>query len=74
MSAIETTREIENFGRNRCFTPRVYAELANEAELLEMLRRYRGRQIRVVGRLHSWSAAIESADVVVSMRTFRALN
>jgi FAD/FMN-containing dehydrogenase len=48
---------IHNFGRNVAFEPAVVLTPQSEAEVLELLARHRGRNIRVVGRLHSWSAA-----------------
>ena len=40
----------------------------SEAEVLSILDRYRGRRIRVVGRLHSWSPAIVADDVLLDLR------
>ena len=38
--------------------------LVGEAELLDVLRTHRGRRIRAIGRLHSWSAAPVADEMV----------
>jgi L-gulono-1,4-lactone dehydrogenase len=45
----------------------VYAP-RDEAEVLEALRACRGRRVRVVGRLHSWSEAAVANDVLIDLR------
>lgn len=65
-----TTREIENFGRNLRFTPRVYYEPADETELIGILKRHAGQKIKAIGSKHSWSSAAECHDVIISMRLF----
>jgi len=64
---------IRNFGRNLEFSPRQGHTPASEQELLEILRQYRGRQIRAVGRLHSWSQAIVADDVLLDLRQLDAV-
>lgn len=59
---------ITNFGGNETFRPRSYYAPKNEDELLDVLRLCRGRRIRVVGRLHSWSAAAVADDVAIDLR------
>ncbi len=58
---------ITNFGKNRAFTPnRVHAP-RSEGELLEILRQCRGRRIRTIGRLHSWSEVLICDDVLLDL-------
>jgi FAD/FMN-containing dehydrogenase len=59
---------IHNFGRNVAFEPAVILTPRSEAEVLEILARHRGRNIRVVGRLHSWSEAPRGDDVLLDLR------
>src|SRR5262245_43024580 len=59
---------IRNFGRNVEFTPRQVLTPASEAEVLEILRQNRGRKVRAIGRLHSWSRAIVADDVLLDLR------
>jgi hypothetical protein len=63
-----TSGVITNFGGNESFHPRNYYAPNDESELLEVLRSCRGRQIRVVGRLHAWSAAAVTNDVAIDLR------
>ncbi len=62
--------EVWNFGENVRFKPAEIYRPANEDELLQILARSRGRKIRVMGRLHSWSAAVETPDVLLDLRDF----
>ncbi len=57
-----------NFGGNQWFQPNVVYEPRDEAELLEALRATRGRRVRVIGRLHSWSEAAVANDVLIDLR------
>ncbi|MFZ9089867.1 MAG: hypothetical protein ACO3FE_07220 [Planctomycetaceae bacterium] len=50
----------DNFGRNVVLQPKVRYTPENDAEVLEILNRHQGEQIRSVGRLHSWSRVLES--------------
>lgn len=59
---------IRNFGRNLEFSPRQVHTPAGEQELLEILRQNRGRNIRAIGRLHSWSQAPVAEDVLLDLR------
>ncbi len=59
---------IRNFGRNLEFSPREFHTPTSEAELLEILRQNRGRNIRAIGRLHSWSEAPVADDVLLDLR------
>ena len=57
-----------NFGKNIQLTPKTSYTPKNEQEVLDILNRHRGQRIRVVGRLHSWSKAIETDDVLLDLR------
>ncbi len=57
-----------NFGKNIQLTPRVAYTPSSEQEVLAILDRHRGQRIRVIGRLHSWSKAIETDDVLLDLR------
>src|SRR5687768_2067929 len=59
---------IRNFGRNVSFTPQFYYEPRDEAEVLEILRRHRGRRVRAGGRVHSWSEIVRGDEVYVDLR------
>lgn len=63
-----TSETISNFGGNQWFQPNVVYRPRDEAELLAIMGRCRGRRIRVIGRLHSWSEAAVGNDVVVDLR------
>lgn len=64
------TREtkIFNFGRNVVFQPQVVVTPQSEEEVLQALRQHAGRRIRAIGRLHSWSEAPRSDDVMLDLR------
>jgi hypothetical protein len=61
---------ITNFGRNFRFQPRELYAPRTEDELLSILEHSRGRKIRVVGRLHSWSRLVVTDEVLIDMRHF----
>lgn len=61
---------LENFGGNLSLTPRSRYAPATEAELLDILERHRGEEIRAVGRLHSWSPVLEAEGVLLDLRAF----
>ncbi|MFP6678359.1 MAG: FAD-binding protein, partial [Pirellulaceae bacterium] len=60
--------KIKNFGANLVFEPANYFAPAGEEEVVSILGRCRGRNIRVVGRLHSWSDAPRGDDVLLDLR------
>lgn len=62
---------IRNFGRNLDFTPANYYEPASVNEVLDALRQSRGRQIRTIGKLHSWSEAPCSTDTIINLKNLR---
>jgi len=65
--------EVTNFGANLTFEPESYFAPDTEAEVVEILDKCRGRKIRVVGRLHSWSEAARGDDVLLDLRKLNAV-
>ncbi|MBS0202213.1 MAG: FAD-binding protein [Planctomycetes bacterium] len=63
-----TVAPLQNFGENVTIRPTAYYEPKDEAEVVEILNRHRGEQIRAVGRLHSWSTAPGGEGVVLSLK------
>ncbi len=59
---------IVNFGRNVTFQPQVIVSPRSEDELLQAMKQYAGRRIRAMGRLHAWSEAARSDDVLLDLR------
>lgn len=65
---VSNTKHLQNFGRNLDLYPTAYYEPRTEREVLEILDRHRGENIRAIGSLHSWSAAPVGAGVVINLR------
>ena len=65
---------LTNFGRNVSFQPHLRVIPENAGEVVECLGRYRGRQIRAVGSLHSWSRVAVGHDVVVDLRRLNTVS
>ena len=61
---------IVNFGQNLSFQPQSLEAPRTEGELLHILKQYAGRRIRTMGRLHAWSEAVRSDDVLLDLRHF----
>jgi L-gulono-1,4-lactone dehydrogenase len=59
---------LTNFGGNVRIQPQQVFTPENEEEVLGILAAVRGRRIRVIGRLHSWSEAPVGDDVVLDLR------
>ena len=59
---------VPNFGRNVVSRPRAVEAPRSEVEVLALLSRHRGRKLRAVGSLHSWSEAARADDVLVDLR------
>ncbi len=57
-----------NFGRNVQIDSKLYFEPKTEAEVLEILNQHKGRSIRCMGRLHSWSQVLDSPDILLDLR------
>lgn len=64
------SKQIANFGANQTFTPRDIYAPATETELLQILDANQGRRFRIIGRLHSWSAAAVAEDILIDLRRF----
>ena len=62
-----------NFGRNQVLKPSAFYTPSDEQEILQILDRHRGQRIRAVGRLHSWSDAVLSDDVLLDLRRLNAV-
>jgi FAD/FMN-containing dehydrogenase len=62
-----TAATVHNFGRNVAFIPAVRAEPQDEQELLDLLNRHRGLPVRVLASGHSWSDAIKTSGLLVSV-------
>lgn len=63
-----------NFGGNIQLNPQSMYTPATEQEILEILDRHHGQRIRCVGRLHSWSRAVECNDVLLDLQHFNHVN
>lgn len=61
---------MHNFGKNVVYEPRHRYTPRTEEEVLAILARHRGGQIRVQGSGHSWSGIVEATDVLVSLSHF----
>lgn len=59
---------MSNFGRNILIIPTTKYTPRTEEEVLEILNRHQGEQIRCVGRLHSWSRVLEADTVLIDLR------
>ena len=57
-----------NFGQNVRFQPTVVATPRSKNDVVECFARYRGKEIRAVGRLHSWSDVAATSGVVLDLR------
>ncbi|WP_442485072.1 D-arabinono-1,4-lactone oxidase [Aeoliella sp. SH292] len=57
---------IRNFGRNLDFTPDQYFAPQSASEVLDVLVRVKGKRVRTIGALHSWSEAPLEDEVVLS--------
>jgi FAD/FMN-containing dehydrogenase len=66
-------KRLANFGANVVSRPQVIVTPRSEQEVLSALARHRGRQIRAVGRLHSWSEAVRADDVLIDLRHLSAV-
>ena len=61
------SKSIYNFGRNVSFLPKHHEIARDEAHLLDILHRHRGRRVRAHGSLHSWSEAARCDDVSIDV-------
>jgi len=60
--------QLQNFGHNISLAPTNTYVPTSEAEVLTILSKHRGERIQAVGRLHSWSGAIQATGVVIDLR------
>lgn len=65
--------QFQNFGKNVSFVPANAYEPTSESEVLEILAKHKGQQIRVVGRMHSWSDVIRGTGVVLNLHKMNAV-
>ena len=63
-------KRVPNFGANVVSHPQVVVTPRSEQEVLAALAEHRGRRIRAVGRLHSWSEAVRADDVLIDLKHF----
>lgn len=63
-----SSEPVSNFGGNLRLNPKSLFVPQNEGEVLEILSRVRGRKVRTIGRLHSWSEAPQTDDVLIDLR------
>ena len=61
-------RDFANFGGNVRFSADLVFAPRDDAEVISILNRHRDRNIRAVGRLHSWSDASVGRDVVLDLQ------
>ncbi len=59
-----------NFGRNVQIDSKLYFTPKTEAEVLSILNKNKGRSIRCMGRLHSWSQVLDSPDILLNLSHF----
>jgi FAD/FMN-containing dehydrogenase len=64
---------MENFGGNVTFQPRAAYRPRSEEEVLKILADERGKRIRAIGRLHSWSQATVADDVLLDLRRLNSI-
>jgi FAD/FMN-containing dehydrogenase len=64
--SIALAMRIRNFGRNLDFTPEQYFAPQSASEVVDILSRVRGKRVRAIGALHSWSEAPREDEVVLS--------
>jgi hypothetical protein len=57
-----------NFGRNITQNPRSMYAPRSEEEVIEILNANRGSRFRCIGRLHSWSNAVQCDDLLLDLR------
>ena len=74
MPVPEVPHAIYNFGRNQVLRPASFYEPGSAQEVLEILDRHRGEQIRAIGSLHSWSEAPCGDGVVISLRRLNTID
>lgn len=66
-TACTKSESFPNFGGNVTFSPQHHEVASNEAEVLEIFQRHRGRRVRAYGSLHSWSQVAKCDGVAVNV-------
>jgi FAD/FMN-containing dehydrogenase len=66
-------RRLTNFGGNLTLEPQAVFVPGTEEEVLEILREQRGKRIRAIGRLHSWSDAPQAEEVLLDLRNLNSV-
>ncbi|HEX5102244.1 MAG TPA: FAD-binding protein, partial [Pirellulaceae bacterium] len=64
---------LTNFGGNLTIEPQAVFTPGSEEEVLQILRDERGKRIRAIGRLHSWSSAPLAEEVLLDLRKLKSL-
>jgi len=67
---MDQAKIVQNFGRNLSFKPLHFYSPINRDELIDILEEHKSGKIRVVASKHSWSALIETKDVLIDMSHF----
>jgi len=60
--------KLMNFGQNVQIESKAYFAPRTELEVIEILNQHKGRSIRCIGRLHSWSQVLDTPDVLLDLR------
>ncbi len=64
---------LKNFGHNVTVAPAVFEVPADTNAVLACLEQHRGRNIRVIGSLHSWSEVAVGEEVVLDLRRLNSI-
>ena len=64
---------MHNFGKNVLYDPQHRYAPRTEEEVLNILSRHGGGQIRVQGSGHSWSGIVEAGDVLLDLASFSSV-
>ena len=73
MSGIARSQRLTNFGGNLTIQPQAVFMPSSEEGVLQILREHRGKRIRAIGRLHSWSGAPEAEEVLLDLRNLKSI-
>ena len=73
MSGTVGTSPLTNFGGNLTLEPQAVFVPSSEEEVLQILREHRGKRLRAIGRLHSWSGAPQCEEVLLDLRKLKSV-
>ncbi len=59
--------EIQNFGKNIKFSPKIFYQPKTEAEILDILNQHKNGQVRAQGSLHAWNPGTVSNDAYLDI-------